>query len=107
MPKEPTSVIGAGSASDGFEGDEEERGHQLESDALRGVAGLLKAGGLERLASRGKALAIDESRLKAKRPLKELTYFLRISRSSCEHRRDGRTLPDEIDSKTIRERMRW
>ncbi len=97
MPKRPTPVIGAGSASDGFDGDEAERIRQLEleNDILRGVVDLLKAGSLEELTNREKTLVIDRLRPKTERPLRELTAFLKISESSYEYQHHVMGCPDK------------
>lgn len=97
MLKKPTPVIGAGSASDGFKGDKAERICQLEleNDVLRGVVDLLKAESLEKLTNREKTLIIDSLRLKTEYPLKELTTFLKISKSSYEYQHKVILGPDK------------
>lgn len=97
MPKKPTPVIGAESASDGFEGDEVERIRrlELENDILRGVVDHLKVGCLERLTNREKTLIINSLRLRTECPLRELTAFLRISKSSYEYQRKALLRPDK------------
>lgn len=103
-PKKPTSVIGAGSAGDGFEADEAERVHylELENDVLRGVADLFKAESLDKLTNREKTLIVDNLKPKAMCPLKELTAFLKISKSSHDYRHKAISRRDKHVSTRIR-----
>lgn len=104
MPKRPTPVVGSGSASDGFDGDEAERIRQLEleNEVLRGVVDHLKVGRLEKLTNREKTLIISSLRLKTERPLKELTAFLKISKSSYEYQHKAILQPDKYASTCAR-----
>lgn len=89
MPKRnaPWPVGGEGHAYDGFEGTLEEKLHQLEleNDILRGMVEVLKCGSLSQASNREKSILIEWLRQNAGRPLKELTDFLRISKSSYEY----------------------
>lgn len=91
-------------AWDGFEGTEEDRIRQLEleNDVLRGVVEVLKADSLDALTNREKAILIEHLRQKTGRPLKELTGFLRISKSSYEYQRKALSEPDKYADARIR-----
>ena len=88
-PVKRRTADGPARAWDGFEGTEEERVRQLEleNDVLRGVVEVLKAESLSCLTNREKTILIEHLRQETGRPLKELTGFLRISKSSYEYQR--------------------
>ena len=88
---------GEGRAWSGFEGSEEERIAQLEleNDILRGVVEVLKADRLDALTNREKTILIEHLRRTTSRPLRELTDFLRISKSSYEYQRASLAKPDK------------
>ena len=89
--------LGEGRAWSGFEGSEEERIAQLEleNDILRGVVEVLKADRLDALTNREKTILIEHLRRTTSRPLRELTDFLRISKSSYEYQRASLAKPDK------------
>ena len=80
-------VEGGGHAYDGFEGTLEERVHQLEleNDILRGMVEVLKGVSLGQASNREKSLLIEWLRQETSHPLRELTAFLKISKSSYEY----------------------
>lgn len=96
-PVKRKSVDGPVRAWDGLEGAEEERIRQLEleNDVLRGVVEVLKAAGLDALTNREKAILIEHLRQTTSRPLRGLTGFLGISKSSYEHQRSSLERPDK------------
>ena len=73
----------------GFEGTPEEQIRQLrlENDILRGMVEVLKGASLGRLTNREKTVLIEWLRRETDHPLRELTAFLRISRSSYDYQR--------------------
>ena len=73
----------------GFEGTPEEQIRQLrlENDILRGMVEVLKGASLGQLTNREKAVLIEWLRRETDHPLKDLTAFLRISKSSYEYQR--------------------
>lgn len=73
----------------GFEGTPEEQIRQLrlENDILRGLVEVLKGASLGQLNNREKTILIEWLRRETDHPLKELTAFLRISKSSYEYQR--------------------
>lgn len=73
----------------GFEGTPEEQIRQLrlENDILRGMVEVLKGASLGQLSNREKASLIEWLRRETDHPLKDLTAFLRISRSSYDYQR--------------------
>lgn len=93
--KTPTG--GGGRAYDGFDGDLEEKVRQLEleNDILRGAVELLKVEGLDKMTNVEKTKLIDKLRLETGRPLRELTGFLRISKSSYEYCRKAMLAGDK------------
>ena len=60
---------------------------RLENEFLRGLQEVLKGRALSSLTNREKTLLIEWMRANTGRPLKELTAFLRISKSSYEYQR--------------------
>ena len=73
----------------GFEGTPEEQIRQLrlENDILRGMVEVLKGASLGQLTNREKTVLIEWLRRETDHPLKDLTAFLRISKSSYEYQR--------------------
>ena len=94
-PSRPAT--GGAHAYDGFEGDlaEKVRQLELENDILRGAVDVLKAEGLNEMTNVEKTRLIDKLRLETGRPLKELTGFLRISKSSYEYCRKAMSAADK------------
>lgn len=74
-------------AYSGFDGDLDcqVKQLQLENDILRGVVDILKADSLSKLTNREKTLLINKLRQETNHTLKELTVFLKISKSSYEY----------------------
>lgn len=80
-------VQGEGHAYDGFDGTLEEKIRQLEleNDILRGTVEVLKGASLSNLTNKEKSILIEWLRHNTDHRLKELTDFLRISKSSYEY----------------------
>ena len=97
MTADSARPAGEEHAWSGFEGSEEERIAQLEleNDILRGVVEALKAESLDALTNREKTVLIEHLRQETSRPLRELTDFLRISKSSYEYQRVVLGRPDK------------
>lgn len=97
MTADPARPEGEERAWSGFEGSEEERIAQLEleNDILRGVVEVLKAESLDALTNREKTILIEHLRQETSRPLRELTGFLKISKSSYEYQRAALRRPDK------------
>lgn len=68
---------------------------QLENAILRGVNNILKVESLREMANSRKTSLIDYLRRTTSHPLKELTAFLRISKSSYEYQRQALRRPDK------------
>ena len=68
----------------------------LENAVLRAVNDVLKAASLDGMSNREKALVIDRLRPAGKWSLRELTAFLRISRSSYDYQRRAIARPDRL-----------
>lgn len=81
------NVEGDEHAYDGFEGTLEEKIRQLEleNDILRGTVEVLKGASLGNLSNKEKAILIEWLRQNTDHRLRELTDFLRISKSSYEY----------------------
>lgn len=71
---------------------------KLENDILRGVNEILKGVSLREMANSQKTSLIDYLRRTTSHPLKELTAFLRISKSSYEYQRKAQARPDKYAS---------
>ena len=68
----------------------------LENAVLRAVNDVLKAASLDGMSNREKTLVIDRLRPAGKWSLRELTAFLRISRSSYDYQRRAIARPDRL-----------
>ncbi len=68
---------------------------KLENDILRGVNEILKGASLREMANSQKTSLIDYLRRTTSHPLKELTAFLKISKSSYEYQRKAQARPDK------------
>ena len=69
---------------------------RLENAVLRAVQDVLKAESLDGMSNREKTLVIDRLRPAGKWSLRELTGFLRISRSSYDYQRRAIARPDRL-----------